>query len=88
MNAFHMIGLTHAFWNAVVVNRGGSQSERLERRVDEHDAEAEAEVHDRLGLGLVQGATASLMSCAVCAIAASATIRIPLRRHALRRFFR
>ena len=25
MNAFHMIGLTQAFWKAVVVNRGGSQ---------------------------------------------------------------
>ena len=26
MNAFHMIGFTHAFWKAVVVNLGGSQS--------------------------------------------------------------
>ena len=51
-----MIGFTHAFWNAVVVKRGGSQSDGLQRRVDEHDPEAEAEMHDRLGLRLVQGA--------------------------------
>ncbi len=56
MNAFHMIGLTQAFWNAV---RGESRRvpvERLERRVDEDDPETEPAVHDRLGLRLVQGA--------------------------------
>jgi hypothetical protein len=25
MNAFHMTGFIHAFWKAVLVNRGGSQ---------------------------------------------------------------
>ncbi len=49
-----MIGLTHAFCHAVVVKRGGSQPIGLQRGVDEDDSESESQVHNRLGLCLVQ----------------------------------
>ena len=54
-------------------------AERRQRRVDEHHAEAEAAVHERVRLRLVQPrAPRSLTSCAVCAIDSSATMRRPL----------
>ena len=49
------IGLIHAFWNAVPMNRGGSQSELLERRVDEDDRRSRSRsARSRCDLRLVQ----------------------------------
>ena len=51
-----MIGLIHAFWNAVLVNRGGSQSSDSSAVLSEDDPESKAAVHQRAGLGFVHGA--------------------------------
>jgi hypothetical protein len=36
MNAFHIMGLSQAFWKAVPQNRSGSHPQRVKRRIDEH----------------------------------------------------
>ena len=56
MNAFHMIGLTQAFWNAVLVNRGGSQSSASRAGLMKTIPKPKPQVHDRLGLRFVQRA--------------------------------
>ena len=66
-----------------VLERGAHEAgripvERLERRVDEHDAEAEAAVHERGRLRVVHACGPHRpMSCAVWAIRSSATMRMP-----------
>ena len=62
------------------MKRGGSQSSASQRRVDEDDAEAEAAVHERLGLRLVQLAHGLDRRPARSGRSrSSATMRMPLR---------
>lgn len=83
-----MIGLTQAFWKAVVVKRGGSQSTACSAGLMNTMPNPKPRCTIASDLASCSVRTASLMSCAICAMAASATMRMPLRRQALRRFFR
>ena len=69
MNAFHMIGLTHAFWNAVVVNRGGSQPRASSAGLMKTMPKPKPRCTIASAFASCRVCTAALMSCAVCAIA-------------------
>ncbi|CNL88824.1 Uncharacterised protein [Mycobacterium tuberculosis] len=83
-----MIGFTQAFCHAVVLNLGGSQSTASKAGLMKTIPKPKPRWTIASALASCRVRTAPLMSCAVCATATSATIRIPLRWHALRRFFR
>ena len=82
-----MTGLIHAFSNAVPMKRGGSHSSACSTRVDT-DACRSRSRSARSRSAWPRGACAPrrVTSCAVCAIGASATMRMPAAAHALRKF--
>ena len=72
----------------VLVNRGGSHSADSSAELRKTIPNPKPQCTSALGFASCMVRTASVTSCAVCARDASATMRMPLRLHASRKFLR
>ena len=82
--ALHTISLSHAFWKAVPMNRGGSHSSACIAKPTSTTPKPNPQCTTAPTFASCSFFTCSVTSWAVCGIDSSTAIRMPRRLHARR----